>query len=150
MTPANARGNQGRFLPGKSGNPGGKPKGARNRTTLAMEQLLDADAKRLTQTAISAALAGDMVALRLCLDRLIPPRRERPLPPIALPKIAPENVGALARAVLEAAASGQLTAGEAAAFGAILDGYRRSVELDEIGGRLAALEARIGGDSSLD
>jgi Family of unknown function (DUF5681) len=75
-----------RFKKGQSGNPAGKAKGTRNATTLALEALLDGQATALTQKAIDLALTGDMAALRLCLDRILPPRRDRPvtftLPPI--------------------------------------------------------------------
>src|SRR5215204_4346329 len=56
----------GRFKPG---NPG-RPKGARHKTTLAIEALLDGEAEALTRKAIELAKAGDLVALRLCLDRI--------------------------------------------------------------------------------
>ena len=62
----------GRFKPG---NPG-RPKGARHKTTLAIEALLDGEAEALTRKAIELAKAGDLVALRLCLDRICPPRKD--------------------------------------------------------------------------
>src|SRR5215213_10832715 len=65
----------GRFKPG---NPG-RPKGARHKTTLAIEALLDGEAEALTRKAIELAKAGDLVALRLCLDRICPPRKDRPV-----------------------------------------------------------------------
>jgi hypothetical protein len=55
---------------GQSGNPVGPPKGARNTITLAMEALLDGEAKELTRKAIELAEGSDMVALRPCLDRI--------------------------------------------------------------------------------
>ena len=69
----------GRFQKGRSGNPAGKPKGARHRATLAAEALLDGEAEELTRKAVELALAGDVIALRLCLDRILSPRRERPV-----------------------------------------------------------------------
>src|SRR3954467_14886671 len=57
-----------RGRPFQPGNPG-KPKGARHRTTLAIDALLDGDAANLTRKAIEMALGGDTVAMRLCLDR---------------------------------------------------------------------------------
>jgi hypothetical protein len=51
----------------------------RNATTLALESLLDGQAQALTQKAIVLALTGDMAALRLCLDRILPPRKDRPV-----------------------------------------------------------------------
>jgi hypothetical protein len=52
------------FKPGQSGNPAGKPRGSRNRTTLAVEALLDGEAETLTRKAIELAKAGDLAALR--------------------------------------------------------------------------------------
>lgn len=75
---------------GISGNPAGRPKGARHKTTVAVEALLAGQAEGLTQKAIELALAGDTVALRLCLDRLAPPRRtpsvDVELPPLESPR----------------------------------------------------------------
>ena len=72
----------GRFA---SGNPG-KPKGARHKTTLAMEALLEGEAEAISRKAIEMAKAGDHVALRLCFDRLLPPKKER-LIELDIPKI---------------------------------------------------------------
>lgn len=78
--------NAGRFRPGQSGNPAGKAKGTRNRTTQAIEALLDGKAEALTRRVIELAQDGDTVALRMCLDRLVPPRKDRPIT-LALPPI---------------------------------------------------------------
>ena len=67
------------FKPGHSGNPAGKPKGTRHKATLAMEAPLDGEVERLTRKAVEMALAGDTTALRLCLDRIAPVRRDRPV-----------------------------------------------------------------------
>ena len=66
-----------RFEKGTSGNPNGRPKGSRNRSTLAAEALLDGEAEALTRKVIELALNGDLGAVRLCLERLIPARRSR-------------------------------------------------------------------------
>src|SRR5450432_3287649 len=68
-----------RFKPGQSGNPSGRPKGARHRTTVAIEALLEGEGEALTRKAIDLAKAGDMQALRLCMDRLAPPRKDSPV-----------------------------------------------------------------------
>ena len=75
------------FEPGMSGNPNGRPKGSRNKTTMAMEILFDGEAELLTRKAVEKALAGDPIALRLCLERILPPRRDRPIA-FDLPDIA--------------------------------------------------------------
>jgi hypothetical protein len=81
------------FKSGKSGNPLGRPKGSRNKTTVAVEALLEGDAEGIARKAVEKALEGDMAALRLCLERLLPPRRDRPVT-FELPNI--ENVNDVA------------------------------------------------------
>jgi hypothetical protein len=72
---AGPRGPKGQFQPGKSGNPRGRARGSRNRATLLAASLLDRQAQDLVQQAIGLALAGDVVALRLCVERILAPRR---------------------------------------------------------------------------
>jgi len=62
----------GRFA---KGNPG-RPKGARHKASQAIEQLLEGEAKALTRKAIDLALDGDTTALRLCLERIAPARKD--------------------------------------------------------------------------
>ena len=101
-----------RGKPFEKGNPG-KPKGARHRVTRAIEALLEGQHEALTKAAIDKALEGDTVALRLCLDRLAPPRRDAPvsieLPPV---RSAADAVEASA-AVLAAISAGDITPDEA-------------------------------------
>ena len=128
------------FPPGQSGNPAGRPKGARNKATLALETLLDGQAEALTQKAIELALGGDMMALRMCLDRILPARRDRPVS-IEMPTI---NTAADAKeasaALLAAVAAGSLTPSEAAEIGKLIDAYVKAVETTEVLARLEKLE----------
>ena len=130
----------GRWKPGESGNPAGKPKGARAKTTLALEQLLDGEAENITRKAVELAKAGDMTAIRLCLDRLLPVRRDRhvsfDVPDIKTAKQAADFAGAL----LTKVAQGTLTPSEAADLGKLVDNYARILELTEIDQRLAVIE----------
>ena len=66
------------FQKGQSGNPAGKPKGARHKTTLLAERLMQDDAERIVNAVITAACNGDMTAAKIILDRICPPRRSRP------------------------------------------------------------------------
>ena len=116
------------FKPGLSGNPLGRPRGARNRATVAAEVLLDGEADALTRKAIELALAGDTVALRLCLDRILPPRKDRPLHfPLPLEGGPQDPAGAM-RAVVAAMAAGQITPSEAAAVLQVMEACRRTAE----------------------
>src|SRR5689334_561466 len=110
-----------RFQPGQSGNPKGKPKGARHKTTLAVERLLDADAKNLTKKAFELAKAGDLTALRLCLERICPPRKDRPVP-FEMPKLeAPADALRAATAIVSAVALGELSPGEAGELAKVVE-----------------------------
>jgi hypothetical protein len=64
---------------GQSGNPYGRPRGARNRATVAAERLLHGEADALTRKAIELATDGDTTALRLCIERILPARKDRPV-----------------------------------------------------------------------
>jgi Family of unknown function (DUF5681) len=130
----------GRFRKGQSGNPRGRPMGSRNAATLACEALLDGQAEALTQKAIQMALGGDVVALRICMDRLCSPRKDRPvafpLPPINSPRDAADIMVAVATAV----AAGDITPNEAAEIGKLIDIYVRSYETAELDERVARME----------
>ncbi len=143
--PANVRRKQdGRFAKGHSGNPAGKLPGTRHRATLAAEALLDGEGEALTRKAIEMALEGDGVALRLCLDRLLPPRKDRPLR-IDLPRLESSADISKALAVLaQAVAEGELTPREANAIGTLLEGHRRAIETTELEARIAVLEEAQG------
>jgi hypothetical protein len=128
------------FRPGQSGNPNGRPKGARNATTIALESLLDGQAKALTQKAVDLALSGDLIALRMCLDRILPVRKNRPIE-FALPTIetiadAPKAIGAISAAV----ASGEITVSDAADVSRLVEAYVRAIEASDLDKRLRALE----------
>lgn len=125
---------------GQSGNPAGRTQGARNRATLAIEALLDGEAEALTRKAIELALAGDMTALRLCLERICPARKSRPVQ-FALPKVqSPADVLAAISAVVLAVAAGEIDLDEAVTVTSLLEAKRKALEFVEIERRLAALE----------
>lgn len=130
-----------RGRPFEPGNPG-RPKGARHRITLAVEALLQGEHEKLTRVAIDKALEGDMVALRLCLERIAPPRKDAPirmdLPTI---KTAADAVAASA-AVLEAVAGGDITPEEAGRVMVLLTAHKALVETCELERRIEALEGK--------
>ena len=128
------------FEPGISGNPNGRPRGSRNKTTLALESLLDGQAAALTQKAIDLAMAGDMAALRLCPDRILPPRKDRPVT-FALPPInSAQDAAATVSAVLAAVACGELTPTDAGEISKLIEANVRAFETAELAERLERLE----------
>src|SRR6478609_3106687 len=133
----------GRFARGQSGNPEGRPKGSRNATTVALETLLDGQATALTQKAIDVALTGDIPALRLCLDRILPPRKDSPvafdLPEIKTINDAVPAMGALVKAV----GQGDLTPVEAGELTKMVQAFAKIIETAELEERVRTLEETI-------
>jgi hypothetical protein len=134
-----------RSTPAKSGNPAGRPKGARNKATMVAEALLNGDAEVLTRKVIEKAKDGDMAALRFCLERLCPPRRDR-LVNFEMPKIeSAQDAAQAASAVLAACAAGQISPGEAAEIMTLVASYVRMLETSAFEARLTALQSSLEG-----
>jgi hypothetical protein len=130
------------FKAGQSGNPAGKLPGTRNKATIAAQTLLDGEADALTRRAVELALEGNLAALRLCLERLIPPKKERPLA-VKLPSIAgASDLPKLTAALLAAVGKGELTASEASALSALVSNHGKALELAELEKRISALEGK--------
>lgn len=130
------RRDDGTFAPG---NPG-KPRGARHRATLAVEGLLDGEAEALTRKAVELAFSGDTTALRLCLDRICPPRKDAPVS-FALPEMK-DTSDALAalNSIVQAVASGELTPTEAKNLAGLVESFRKTAEIEDLERRIEALE----------
>ena len=131
----------GQFSSGNSG----RPKGSRNKATIAIESLLQGQTEALTQTAVTKtavtkALEGDSIALRLCMDRIAPAPKDQPVS-FSLPKMKNAlDASEAAGSVLTAVSGGELTPIEATRVMGLIDSYRRTLELTEIEERLQALE----------
>jgi len=134
----------GRFGVGNTIGAAGRPKGSRNQASLAAEKLLNGQAEALSQKAVEIALAGDTVALRLCLERILPPRRDRVVE-VGLPRItsAAEALDAMTNLV-ECVANGQLSASEADGLASLIERRAKLAELSDIEQRLSALEKSTG------
>ena len=134
----NGRNTAGQFSAGNSG----RPKGSRNKATIAIESLLQGQAEALTQTTVTKALEGDSVALRLCIERIAPAPKDQPVS-FNLSKMCNAlDASEAARSVLTAVSDGELTPIEATRVMGLIDSYRRTIELTEIEQRLQALEHR--------
>ena len=127
---------------GESGNPAGKKPGTRHRTTLAVERLLDGEGEELTRKAIELAKDGDLTALKLCLERICPPRKSRPIA-IDLPDVkTSEGVSLAQTSVVQAVGEGDITPEEGQVLSNILESRRKSIETLEHEQRIGELEKR--------
>ncbi|HEX04009.1 MAG TPA: hypothetical protein ENH10_02495 [Bacteroidetes bacterium] len=131
------------WKPGESGNPAGRPEGSKHKATLAAEALLDGEAEALTRKAIERALGGDSTALRLCLERLVPPRRDRSIQ-VDLPEVVTASDAVAGKtALLRAVAEGTLSPTEAQTLSVLIDGFCRTLETAEFEERLARIEEHM-------
>jgi len=125
---------------GQSGNPAGRPPGARNKATLMVLGLMERDAEEIAQAVITAARTGDLAAAKLVLERLAPPLRERPIS-IELPDTSTtEGVSKAQQVIIEAVGKGELLPGEGSTLAALVESRRRALETDDLERRLSDLE----------
>ena len=133
-----------RWAPGQSGNPRGRPRGARHAALAALDTIGAENAQEVMQTVVRAALGGDLKAADLLLRRLWPERKGRPvtldLPPVEQAADLPRALGAVAAAV----AGGEISPEEGQAVASVLELHRRAIETADLADRVAALEAANG------
>jgi hypothetical protein len=124
------------FQPGQSGNPAGRPPGSRNKKTLALEAAFDDRAEGILDDVVARAKDGEKTAMRLCMERIMAPKRERPvaivLPPIETPADARKALAVVTAELGE----GTITIGEASKLIALIDRMVRMIE------RVANLEQK--------
>lgn len=135
------------FVKGQVANPRGRPPGVPDRRTRYRE-LIEARMPELIERCVCLALQGDVQALRLCLERVLPAVRPGD-ETVVLPEGAGEGLGARAAAVVGAAMSGQLSLGAADALIGILGGQARVLEFEDLLRRIEALEAAAAASRSI-
>jgi chromosome segregation and condensation protein ScpB len=113
------------WIRGQSGNPAGRPSRARQAAVVA-EALIARKTVPLTMKALELALGGDRAALRLCLDRIAPARREPPIDLDLLPIKGRSDLLIALTAVADAAASGALTSSQSATLTRMLIALQQS------------------------
>ncbi len=135
---------RGGFQKGQSGNPAGKPKGLRSRRIQMLQDLVDGQSEALVTSAINRAIAGDGVALRLCVERIFPARKDAPIS-VEIPTLTDiQSVAAASRSVVEQVAAGDLSPVEGTAMVDLLAKHKTILEASELEARIEALEARAG------
>jgi len=128
------------FVKGRSGNPFGRPKGAKNKATLAAQALIDADAGELTSRYLEIAKSGDPQALRWLLERVIPPKRANTFC-VDLPKVETiEDLPGLYFAIVEAIRSGEHSREEIDVLLKAAGNIQRGLQVPDTEGRLKKLE----------
>lgn len=129
------------FERGKSGNPAGRPRGAKDKRTKYRE-MLEPHAPKLMKKAVELAMKGDAACLRLTLERLLPALKSEGAP-VALPALAEAaTLSDQGRAVLAAVAEGSLSPDRAGTLLQAIAAQAKAVEVDELVRRVEALEAR--------
>ena len=117
--------------------------GARNKALLAMEALLDGEAEAITRVAVEKAKEGDATALRLCLERILPPRKDRPVS-FSLPQLGTvTDAPAATAAIVAAVAAADITVSEGSELARLVDTYVRAVEASDLDKRLRAIEEKM-------
>jgi hypothetical protein len=107
-----------------------------------MQLLLDEEAQALTRKAVELALDGNTTALRMCLDRIGPPRRER-LAPLKLPPVRDSSdLAGTMTAIIAAAGEGAISADEGSRLARLVEIFLRAVETRDFERRLQELETR--------
>lgn len=129
-----------KFKPGQSGNPNGRPKGTRNKRTLALEALLEGEAELLTRKCIDMAKAGDTTALRLCMERIYPVRKGSPIE-IDIPMINnAEDIPIAISAIIQSVSTANISPEEGEVIMKLFDAERRAFETDELAKKIKSLE----------
>lgn len=131
-----------KFQPGKSGNPNGRPKGVKDRRVALRDKLLP-HADQLIEMVTTFAKSGDMQAMKIVMDRIMPPLKEEPIQ-ITIPKIeSAEDCTKAQAAVVNAVAAGEMLPSEGQVMANLIDAQRRAYETHDLAKRMEAIEEAI-------
>jgi hypothetical protein len=134
------RGPDGRFAVGNHG----RIPGVRNKATKFAELLFDGSAEKVCQAVIETAEGGDMVAAKIVVERILPPRKDRPIS-FEMPKIeSVKESSEMTASLLTAVARGEVTPEEGMTVARLIETHSRIREGSDFEARLKALEERIG------
>jgi hypothetical protein len=102
------------FVKGQSGNPAGRPVGSRNKVNRAMDPVFAANGEAIIERVVEHAKAANPVAMRLCLDRLVPSGKHRLLRFQLPPMQTGEDVHAAITTIHDALGDGDISTSDAA------------------------------------
>lgn len=130
------------FKKGESGNPKGKPKGARHKTTELAYAMMEGGLEAVLQQVVERAKSGDMLACRMIIDKIIPTKKDRTIA-IDLPLISTlDGVGHAQSKILQAVVDGDITPNEGERISSIVEARRRAIETVELEARISNLETK--------
>lgn len=130
------------FPKGVSGNPAGRPRGARNKASVLAQKLMEDQTEAVVNAVIAAALGGDMTACKLIVERLVPPAKERPIKAdLQIPTtLTAANAGKVFSQIFRAVSKGGLQPGEGKALVEMMQAYLQAHEYAELAERIEELE----------
>ena len=144
MKPNDRDDRTGRWARGTSGNPAGRPPGSRNKTTEAVQQIIEGNAELLTLKLVELALNGNIAAMRLCMERASPPRKDRQVQLDLPPARTAEEVSATLAAITKAISEGQITPGEGHDLANILAMQQTAISIADVRGAWSSWQRQSG------
>lgn len=130
------------FQKGLSGNPKGRPKGSCGKSTQLAQSILQDNATEICHQLIEQAKRGNVQAIKIVIDRILPICKERHIT-VDLPQIkSPSDVLTAINLITAAVSEGKISPSEGEALGRIVDINIKTLELNSYEERLRALEAK--------
>jgi len=129
----------GRFMPGTSGNPGGRPRRER-----VIGEMLDRMTPEVLARCFQVAMADSTADRKLILDRGAPVPRGGSTTMDLGPLGTLADCQRAVQRVADAMGAGEIAPADTGPLLALIETARRTVETNDLAERLAALEARAG------
>lgn len=120
----------------------GRSVGSRNKTTIALEESFDVDADKMISLIKEKALSGDVSCLKLWLDRVLPPRKERVRSYNMLPVASEDDIVPSERDILNALGKGEVTISEAESLFSMLHKHMDTVIKYDHGKKVLEIEEK--------
>jgi len=120
----------------------GRPRGSRNKTTIATQELLNSHSEAILRKALVMALQGEVPLLRAFLDRVVPVQRHSPVAIGKLPAGNAAEISKTSEEVLNQVAAGKLMITDGEGLLKLLELRRRTIETEELEKRISALESK--------